>query len=88
MLTNSKPDVWKILKTDSSNYVNSRIFFQLDHEKLLYIVAFFSKNLNPIRCNYKIYNEKLLAIIRYFEKQKPELESITIPVKVIADYKI
>ena len=56
-----------IMKTDSSDYVNSEVFFQLGKERLLYLVLFFSKNLNLTECNYEIYNKELLAIIQFFE---------------------
>ena len=52
-----------IVKTDFSNYVKGKNFFQLEKDKLLHLVAFFSKNLNPAENNYEIYDKKLLAII-------------------------
>ena len=62
-----KQNVKIILETDSSDYISSRIFFQWSDNRLLYLIEFFSKNLNPAECNYEIYDKKLLAIIRYFE---------------------
>lgn len=56
-----------IVKTVSSDYVNNRVLFQLGEDKLLHSIAFFSKNLNPVECNYEIYIKELLAIIQYFE---------------------
>lgn len=52
-----------IVETDSSNYISSRAFSQLGEDRLLHPVALFSKNLNPVECNYEIYNKELLAII-------------------------
>lgn len=57
-----------MIETDFSDYISSRVFFQLDKDGLLYSIAFFSKNLNLTKCNYKISDKKLLAIIQYFEK--------------------
>ena len=57
-----------IVVTDSSDYVSSVVFSQLSNDKLLHPVAYFSKNLNPAECNYKIYDKELLAIIRCFEQ--------------------
>ena len=51
------------MKSDFFDYISSRIFFQLRENGLLYLIAFFSKNLNPAKYNYKIYDKKLLAII-------------------------
>ena len=62
-----KKSVKTIIKSDSSDYVSSRVFFQLDNNELLYSVAFFFKNLNLAESNYEIYNKELLAIIRCFE---------------------
>lgn len=52
---------------DLSNYVSSRIFFQLDNNKLIHLGDFFSKNLNLAKYNCEIYDKELLAIIRWFE---------------------
>lgn len=62
-----KQGIKTILKINSFDYISSRIFFQGDNNRLLYFVAFFSKNVNLIKCNYKIYKKKLLAIIRCFK---------------------
>ena len=47
--------------------MNSEVFFKLGDNELLYLIAFFSKNLNPIKCNYEICDKKLSAIIKCFE---------------------
>ena len=54
---------------------------------MLQPIIFFFKNLNPAKCNYKIYDKELLAITRCFELWKPELEETRVPIKVITDYK-
>lgn len=56
-----------IVETNFFDYVNSRVYFQLGKDRLLYLVAFFSNNLNPTKCNYQIYDKELLVIIQYFE---------------------
>ena len=58
-----KQDFKTIVKTDFSYYINSNVLSQLGENKLLYPIAFFSKNLNPIQYNYEIYDKKLLTII-------------------------
>ncbi len=68
ILTHYKQGLKTIMETDFSDVVSSEVFSQLGEDGLLYPIAFFSKNLNPAECNYKIYNKKLLAIIWYFEQ--------------------
>ena len=75
------------MEIDLSNYVSNRVFSQLNDDELLQFIAFFSKNLNPVKCNYEIYNKKLLVIIRCFKQQKPKLERTGVPIKVITDHK-
>ena len=69
-----------MLETDSSDYVNGGILSQPDDNSLLYFVAFYSKNLDPAKCNYNIYNKEFLTIICAFEKWQPELKNIEIPI--------
>lgn len=55
------------MEIDSSDYVNSKVFFQLNDNELLHLVIFFFKNLNPTKCNYEIYDKEILTIIKYFK---------------------
>ena len=82
-----KQGVKTIAKTNLSDYISSKVVFQLSDDKLLHFMAFFSQNLNPAKCNYEIYNKELLAIIRCFEQWKLKLEGTEVPIKVIIDYK-
>ena len=75
------------LKTDSSDYVNSDVLLQKDDDGVLHSVAFYSKNLLPAECNYKIYDKKLLTIIQCFEHWRPELKFSDISIKVFTDHK-
>ena len=68
IFTYYKQGLRKIVETNSSYYVSSRILFQLGKGGLLHPVAFFSKNLNPAECNYEIYDKELLAIIQCFKQ--------------------
>ena len=76
-----------ILKADSSNYVIDKIFSQYNDNGALHSVAFYSKNLTLIECNYQIYDKELLAIIRYLKHWRPKLECTEIFVKIFTDYK-
>ena len=62
-----RQDLKTIVKTNSSDYVSNRVLFQLEKDGLLHPITFYLKNLNPIKCNYKIYDKELLAIIRCFK---------------------
>ncbi len=55
------------METDFFNYINDTIISQLGNDELLYLIAFFFKNLNLAKCNYKTYKKELLVIMRYFE---------------------
>ena len=87
ILVHYKQGVKTIVEIDSSNYVGNGVFSQLGDDELLHPIAFFSKNLNPVECNYEIYNKELLAIMRCFEQWRPKLEGTEVPVKVITDHK-
>lgn len=67
ILTYYKQDLQTIVGTDSSNYVSSENFSQLGEDRLLYPVAFFSKNINLAESNYEIYDKELQTIIQSFE---------------------
>lgn len=67
-----------IIETNFSDHVNSRVFFQFGKDRLLYLIFFFFKNLNPANYNYKIYDKDLLGIFFYFEQEKPKLKGTSI----------
>ena len=76
-----------ILKIDVSDYVNNKVLFQYDNEKMFYFVAFFNKNMISTKCNYEIYDKKLLAIIRCLKHWRFELKFINISMKIFSDHK-
>ena len=59
------------------------------HNNVFKSVAFFSKKMPPVECNYMIYNKKLLAIVKSFKTWRLELTSVNPerPVKVYTDHK-
>lgn len=67
ILAHYKQGLKTIVKTDSSDYVSSRVFSQLGKDRQLHSITFFSKNPNPAEYNYEIFDKQLLVIIRYFE---------------------
>ena len=81
ILAHYKQGLKPIVEIDFSDYVSNGVLSQLNEDGLLHLIAFFSKNLNPAECNYKIYDKELLAIIYCFEQWKPELEGTRVPYK-------
>lgn len=67
IFTYYKKGVKTIIKTNFSHYISSGVFFQLGNNRLLYFIAFFSKNFNLVKYNYEIYDKEILAIIKIFE---------------------
>ena len=74
------------IEVDSSDYVSGGVMMQKDDEGRLHPVAFFSKKLNPVECNYTIYDKELLAIVRAFEEWRPECLSTITPIQVFSDH--
>ena len=52
-----------MLEINTSNGVVAGILLQLHLNGKWYPITFFSKIMDPIKCNYKVYNKKILAII-------------------------
>lgn len=81
------PDKKIFVKTDASDFVSGGILSQYDDNKILCLIAYFSKKHNPAECNYEIYNKKLMAIVYAFKEWRPELERSAHPISVISDHK-
>ena len=75
------------MKIDFSNYVNAKILFQYDDEKVLHFVVFYNWNIIFIKCNYEIYEKKLLIIIRCLEHWRSKFENIEKSIKIFIDHK-
>ena len=62
---------------------------QIGKDRTLYPVAFFSHQMLPAECNYKIYDKELLAIIKCFKEWQLDLEGnyAGVLIKVITNYK-
>ena len=76
-----------ILETDSSDNVFARILSQYGKDKLLHLVAFFSRKHSSQEINYEIYDKKLLVIIKSFEEWRPMLEKAGLSVKILIDHR-
>ena len=87
ILCHFDPNKQCFVETDSSDYVNAGMLSQMGEDGLLHPVAYFSRRMVPAECLYEIYDKELLTIIWCFKKWRPELEGISLPVKVFTDYK-
>ena len=79
----SKLETW--VETNASDFVVAGVLSQ-KHGKVLKPVAYFSKKITPVECNYMIYDKEFLAIVRSFETWRPELASVNEPVKVFTNH--
>jgi hypothetical protein len=77
------------IKSDSSNFVNVDVLFQMKENDELHFVTFFSKNLVSTKWNYEIYDKKLLTIVRCFEQWRSELLFIelNVSIKMLTNHK-
>ena len=66
------------LKTNASNYVITKILFQITNNETLKSIVFMSKRMFSTKCNYEIYDKKLLTIIKIFEKWRFECAKTSI----------
>ena len=55
------------IKVNISNYVIKEVLFIKYKNRKWRFVVYFSKSLNKIEKNYKIYNKKILAVIKRLE---------------------
>ena len=51
-------------------------------------MAFYSKFIVLVECNYYIYNKELLVIIRYLKHWRLELEYIELLIQIFTDYQV
>ena len=76
-----------MIEINASNYVFKDILFQYDENKILYLVAYFSKKHNLVECNYKIYDKEFMIIVCTFKKWWSKLDDFIYSVKMITNHK-
>lgn len=76
------------VKTNALDFITAKVLSQM-HGEVLKPVAYFSKKITLVECNYIICDKKLLAVVKSFEAWKPELASMSVTqsIKVFTDYK-
>jgi hypothetical protein len=76
------------LKANSSGIGTGAVLLpQSVNDNAWHLVAFLSKVLNPVECNYEIHDTEMLAIIQGLEEWRHYLESARHPVEIWTDHK-
>ena len=86
VLTHFNQTQTAILKCNFFNNISKGVLSQYEDNNLLHSVTFFSENLIPAECNYKIYDKELLTIIHCFKNWQSDLKGTKISVKIFTDY--
>jgi hypothetical protein len=76
------------IEADSSDYATSRVLSQQSLDDLKWHpIAFYSKSLNAIECNYDIHDKEMLVVMRALEEWWHFLEGAKQKVKIWTDHK-
>ena len=76
------------VEADSSDFATGAVLSQLSSaDDLWHPVAFYSKSLSPVECNYEIHDKEMLAIIRALEEWRHFLEGARHSVEIWTDHK-
>ena len=75
------------LETDASNFALEAILSQMDVDKKLHPVAFYSQKFFMAEINYKIHDKELLAIVDSFQEWRHFLQGTVHLVIVYTDHK-
>lgn len=74
------------MKTDVSNSVISKMFFQMIDD-ILKSVTYFSKKMIFVECNYKIDDKKFLIIVKDFQTWRSKLIEVEQQTKFFSNHK-
>jgi hypothetical protein len=88
VLEHYSPKREAMLETNASDGVMSGILSQKQRDDLWRPIAYFSKTINSVECNYPIHDKELLAIIQAFEEYRAELKGLANPTQVYSDHKV
>jgi hypothetical protein len=76
------------IEADSSDYATGGVLSQQSSDDLKWHpIAFYSKSLNAIECNYNIHDKEMLAVMRALEEWRHFLEGAKQKVKIWTDHK-
>ena len=77
-----------VVETDASDFAIAGVLLQVDDNKFLRPIAFYSRKLTDSELNYEIYNKEMLAIVTCIQEWRSYLEGSTLPFTVYTDHKI
>ncbi|KAI0991901.1 hypothetical protein K3495_g16286, partial [Podosphaera aphanis] len=81
------PDRETVLEADCSGYALGGCLSQVDDQKRLRPVAYFSKRLSGAESNYPIHDKELHSIVTCLQEWQAELMSVTKPFTILSDHK-
>ena len=81
------PEKKIILKTDTSDQALGLCLSQLDVEKQLHPLAYWSRKFSGPKFNYNVYDKELLAIVDAFKEWQVYLEGFTHLIVIYSDHK-
>src|SRR6266536_4669828 len=86
ILQHYSEDLETRIETDASDSVVAGVLSQKHREHWL-PVAFFSKTMNPAKCNYQIHDKEMLAIVKSLEEWRLELQQKQDRFEIYTDHK-
>jgi len=75
------------VKANVSNYMTGGVLSMKCSDNMWRPVAFISKSLSDIECNYEIHDKEMLAIIRCLEEWRHFLEEAVIKFEIWTNHK-
>ncbi|KAI0993004.1 hypothetical protein K3495_g15180 [Podosphaera aphanis] len=81
------PDRDTIMEADCSGYALGGCLSQVDDQKRLRPVAYFSKRLSGAESNYPIHDKEMHAIVTCLREWQAELMSVSRPFTILSDHK-
>lgn len=76
-----------VLESDASRWATGGYLSQYDESGCLHPVAYFSKQLSAVECNYNVHDKELLAIIKCLNEWRGELIGLEKPFIILTDHK-
>ncbi|KAI0997341.1 hypothetical protein K3495_g10844 [Podosphaera aphanis] len=75
-----------LVECDSSGWATGGCISQYDKNGCLRPVAYYSRKLTPVECNYDIHDKELLGIINCLKEWRGELIGLQRPFKILTDH--
>ena len=75
------------LETNASDFALGAILLQMEVNKKLHPVAFYSQKFFAVEINYEIHDKELLAIVDSFQEWRHFLKGVVHPVTIYTDHK-